>query len=115
MRVRLVGGSNKAEGRVEILIGGEWGTACDHNWDLREAHVVCRMLGYQEAIRAVGSGYFGSGTGDIVLHGTRCSGNETNIAQCSNFFPHGLHPLRRRRCHLLTRYGYLKCVVKWIA
>ena len=88
VRVRLVGGSNKAEGRVEVLIAGEWGTACDHNWDMTEAMVVCRMLGYEGAVRAVGSAFFGPGTGEIVLHGTRCFGNETNIAQCPNRFPH---------------------------
>ena len=45
--VRLTGGSNQYEGRVELCVNGVWGSVCDSGWDNREASTVCRQLGYQ--------------------------------------------------------------------
>ncbi len=42
----LYRGSDPVSGRVEICIGGWYGTICDDSWSYKEASVVCRQLGY---------------------------------------------------------------------
>ena len=52
--IRLVGGRNKFEGRVEVCQGGQWKTVCNDGWDRShvEAQVVCRQLGFAEDSRS---------------------------------------------------------------
>ncbi|CAI8020900.1 Deleted in malignant brain tumors 1 protein [Geodia barretti] len=82
--VRLVGGTTEYEGRVELCVGGSWGTVCaDFFWDGREASVVCRQLGllHQNAI-AVGSAAYGPGEGRILFQTVQCSGSESALLDC---------------------------------
>ena len=44
--VRLTGGPNEFEGRVEICVGGNWGQVCAMQWTSGDAEVVCRQLGH---------------------------------------------------------------------
>uniref|UniRef100_A0A8C8Z3E5 SRCR domain-containing protein n=1 Tax=Prolemur simus TaxID=1328070 RepID=A0A8C8Z3E5_PROSS len=82
--LRLVGGSGRCSGRVEVLHQGAWGTVCDDLWDLNEAEVVCRQLGCGWAVFGPGMAYFGPGSGDIFLDNLQCSGVEHYLGQCAH-------------------------------
>ncbi|KAK2117291.1 Scavenger receptor cysteine-rich domain-containing group B protein [Saguinus oedipus] len=82
--VRLVGGANPCQGRVEILHGGLWGTVCDDDWGLPDAAVVCRQLGCGAAMAATTNAFFGYGTGHILLDNVHCEGSEPHLAACQS-------------------------------
>ncbi|XP_028399552.1 uncharacterized protein LOC114522963 isoform X3 [Dendronephthya gigantea] len=82
--LRLRGPSSASgKGRVEVFYNGQWGTICDNGWDINEARVVCRQLGYLDAARALKGDQTSSGTGHIWLHRVECTGVEENLANCS--------------------------------
>ena len=51
--MRLVGGRNEAEGRVEICHYDMWGTICGNEWSDRHTAVVCRYLGFSDDIGGI--------------------------------------------------------------
>ncbi|XP_066264951.1 uncharacterized protein [Branchiostoma lanceolatum] len=82
-QIRLVGGSTPLEGRVEVRNGtGQWGSVCDDRWDLQDAHVVCRQLGFGTALEEKLAGHFGEGSGNVWLDEVACRGDETNLGDC---------------------------------
>ena len=78
-----MGGATPLEGRVEILLLGQWGTVCDNYWDLAAATVVCHQLGYPRAVGAPRSAAFGAGSGPSWYSYINCIGIERNLTECS--------------------------------
>ena len=62
-----------------------WGTVCDDSWDLTDAYVVCRELGYGRAVKAYVSATFGQENGTIRMGDVRCTGNERSLGTLSNY------------------------------
>ena len=84
LSVRLVRGKRPTEGRVEVFYRGEWRTVCDDGWDLDNARVVCRMLGFDGALEAPTGARFSQGSGSIHLDKVRCSGSEDSLVDCDH-------------------------------
>jgi len=108
--VRLVGGSDEYEGRVEVCINQAWGTVCSGRyswrsyWGTADGRVVCRQLRHQElgkhvwmfwctvcylpfyscaGVTIYSSSPFGQGTGPIFYTDVGCLGSETSLLMCS--------------------------------
>ena len=92
-----------ARGRVEVCVGGRFGSVCGTNWDDNDASVTCNQLGFSPfgslmnkfakyigitstmKIGAIGlsSGLFGDEIESVVLHDVDCSGDEIELLSCS--------------------------------
>ena len=46
--IRLVGGTEVYEGRLEVCVNQVWGTVCSLSWGSTDTKVACRQLGHQE-------------------------------------------------------------------
>lgn len=64
IQLRLAGDKRKHyEGRVEVYYNGEWGTVCDDDFSIHAANILCRELGYVEAVSWSPSSKYGKGEG----------------------------------------------------
>ena len=88
--MRLGGiGSTESEGYVEALgTDGQWAGICDNSFDIFDAHVICKMLGFSTAIEALTNstaddlyGTAPSGS-NFTLNNLDCSGSESSVFDC---------------------------------
>ena len=78
-------GGSSHEGRVEVNHNGTWGTVCSYGWNIRNARVVCRQLGFKDAIASYQKNLPNYGKGQIWNDNYWCTGNESSLFSC----PHG--------------------------
>ena len=89
--VRLFGGlvSNKS-GRVEVSYGGAWFGICPEQWDLADATVVCKQLGFQDSKYFKESARVSYPKGHEerfnLISEVNCTGEETNIGLCGRVY-----------------------------
>lgn len=93
--VRLAGGPDHTQGRVEISYDEQWGTVCGNSWTIKDANVLCRSLGYYNAESAVSDSQFGAGNFSFILDSVNCLGDERFIQvcyYCCSYIPKHLSP-----------------------
>ena len=79
--------SNITEGQGEVLFGfrGVWGHVCDTFWDIQDAEVVCRQLGYKRAVIATTGIRFGNfAFQKFWLENVQCLGGEQKLKDCQH-------------------------------
>ena len=81
-RIRLQGPtSQNGAGRVEVYYKEQWGTIIDNGWNLQNAKVVCRQLGYKNGV-PLQANDVPNGDGKMWLRYVSCTGNEQSLASC---------------------------------
>ncbi|XP_058056870.1 protein bark beetle [Anopheles bellator] len=84
--VRLIGGENDHEGRLQVYVEGVWGTVCDYGWTITNAALVCHQLGLAlnpTDWRLQRSEVPGAGTSeDVLLSHVRCTEHDIDITRC---------------------------------
>ena len=100
--VRLVGGSNQYEGRVEVCVNQAWSSVCTYSgWNKKSAKIICNQVGDNLSMHNVSHiiypicilvniNYgtvdkfgFPQGSGRVLLGYFSCDGDEANLLECS--------------------------------
>ena len=74
--------STSGRGRVEVLYHGHWGTICHNGWDSKAARVVCRQLGYPDAVSNFA--YSQAHSVSMCFENVNCTGEELSILNCTH-------------------------------
>uniref|UniRef100_A0A1X7T3T8 SRCR domain-containing protein n=1 Tax=Amphimedon queenslandica TaxID=400682 RepID=A0A1X7T3T8_AMPQE len=111
--IRLIGGSTKYEGRVEVCINNAWGTAYGYSSDYF-AQTVCNTLGFSSpgAIYLFNTP-FGEGSGPILMY-AYCYPAENSLLDCYSwpqYIPDARHESDASvRCEIPCENGDIRLV-----
>nr|XP_058956064.1 vascular endothelial growth factor receptor 3-like isoform X3 [Pocillopora verrucosa] len=81
--VRLNGANVEYGGRVEVFYKGKWGKICTNGWDFNDAQVICRQLGFEEALAEFIGSNVEDGNITSVMVDVSCNGEEVELASCA--------------------------------
>lgn len=84
--LRILGGQNELEGRLEIYLNNKWGTICDYGWTIIDAALACHQMGLAlnpSNWRLLRSEVPNANNGDdILLSNVRCTEYDIDIRNC---------------------------------
>ena len=81
--IRLQGSTSPYAGRVEVFYTGVWGAISVSKWDINDATVICRQLGYSGGAEvALMNDVYGLVRGPVWIANLQCTGSESNVMEC---------------------------------
>lgn len=80
--LRVVNGTNRCNGRVEVYNSGKWKRVCSSDWDKTEADVVCQEINCGYQVTQTTPQYYGDSREELAVK-INCAGNESSVSQCS--------------------------------
>ena len=80
---------NRITGQIEVYYNNQWYEICYQDWDIKDATVACRQLGYDYVASSSFSTSYNYRT---VFNNLTCSGTETSLFDCAH------SGFRRRSC-----------------
>ena len=80
--VNLVGDRISSSGAILLYHNHVFGKICDGGWDMADATVTCRHLGYPSALAASAAGTVSFEFTDTIVGDVQCTGSETSLFDC---------------------------------
>ena len=68
---------------MEVFYKGKWGKICTNGWDFNDAQVICRQLGFEEALAEFIGPNIKDGNITSVMVDVYCTGAEDELASCA--------------------------------
>ncbi|CAE1270053.1 SVH1 [Acanthosepion pharaonis] len=90
-RIRLTGDSDYYNhGLVKVFRNNSWGYVCDDDWDINDANVACRQLGFNRGASRFfsASWYREAKDGLYLMDDVKCAGDEKQLQKCSYNIDH---------------------------
>ena len=82
--MRLIGAKIEYGGRVDVFYRRRWGKICRNKWDINDVKVVCKQLGFRDALAEFMTGMNTTGKNiSVVMSDIACTGKEPVLAQCN--------------------------------
>ena len=67
---------------MEVFYKGKWAKICRNKWDFNDVKVICRQLGFEEALAEfIGSDIKAEGI-PFAMSDVSCAGEEFELASC---------------------------------
>ena len=68
---------------MEVFYKGKWAKICRNKWDFNDVKVICRQLGFEEALAEfIGSDIKAEGI-TFAMSDVSCTGEEFELASCN--------------------------------